>query len=181
MGSGTWTLSGTGTVWNTATTTGLTFNKNTANIVLSNTTTTARTFAGGGLTYNNLTIGGATGISTTTFTGNNTFNTLASTKTVAHTITLPASGTTTVADWTITGTSGNVVTLNSSTAATQSTLTKTGGGVISGIDYLSIQDSNATPATTWYAGANSTNVSNNTGWIFGAVPSAANSNYFLLF
>jgi hypothetical protein len=166
MGSGTWTISGAGNIWQLATTTGLTFNKDTANIVLSNTTTTARTFAGGGLTYNNLTIGGATGISTLTFTGNNTFNTLASTKTVAHTITLPAGGTTTVANWTIQGTAGNVVTLNSSSAGSQATLTKTGGGVISGIDYLSIQDSNATPGSTWYAGANSTNVSNNTGWIF---------------
>jgi hypothetical protein len=180
MGSGTWTLSGTGAVWDLATTTGFTLNKDTANIVLSDTTTTARTFAGGGLTYNNLTIGGATGISTLTFTGDNTFATLASTKTVAHTITFPASGTTTVANWTITGTVGNVVTLNSSTAATQSTLTKTGGGVISGIDYLSIQDSNATPGSTWYAGANSTNVSNNTGWTFGAyIPSTG--NMFLMF
>ena len=179
-GTGQITLTGTGTIWNIATSTGMTLNAGTSTIVLSNTTTTARTFAGGGLTYNNLTIGGTTGISTLTFTGNNTFNTLASTKTVAHTITLPASGTTTVADWTITGTSGNVVTLNSSTAATQSTITKTGGGTITGIDYLSIQDSAATPATTWYAGNNSTNVSNNTGWIFsGYVPS--NGNFFFMF
>jgi len=179
MGSGTWTLSGVGSVWNLATVTALTFNKDTANILLSDTTITARTFAGGGLTYNNLTIGGATGISTLTFTGSNTFGTIASTKTVAHTITLPASGTTTVANWTATGRSGNVLTINSSTAATQSTLTKTGGGVISGLDYLSIQDSNATPSLTWYAGANSTNTSNNTGWIFTAAPS--NGNFFFLF
>jgi hypothetical protein len=180
MGSGTWTLSGTGTVWSKGAL--ATINANTSTIELSNTTTTARTFAGGGATYNNLTIGGATGTSTLTFTGNNTFNTLASTKTVAHTITLPASGTTTVANWTITGTVGNVVTLNSSTPGTQSTLTKTGGGVISGLDYLSIRDSNATPGTlTWYAGANSTNVSNNTGWIFTAPPSLGTSNYFLMF
>ena len=178
MGSGTWTLSGTGTVWDLATTSNLTFNKDTANIVLSNTTTTARTFAGGSLTYNDLTIGGATGTSTLTFTGNNTFNTLASTKTVAHTITLPASGTTTVANWTITGTSGNVVTLNSSTPGTQSTLTKTGGGQITGINYLSISDSAATPSSTWYAGANSIDSGGNTGWIFG-LPS--DGNFFLLF
>jgi hypothetical protein len=179
MGSGTWTLSSTGTVWDTSTTTGLTLNSDTSTIVLSNTTTTARTFAGGGLTYNNLTIGGATGISTLTFTGNNTFNTLASTKTVAHTITLPASGTTTVADWTITGTAGNIVTLNSSTAGTQSTLTKTGGGTIN-VSYMSIQDSNATPSNTWYApiANGNTNVSNNTGWVFSL---GSSGNYFLLF
>ena len=71
-----------------------------------------------------------------------------------------------------------MVTLNSSTPGTQSTLTKTGGGQIIGIDYLSISDSAATPSNTWYAGVNSTNGGNNTGWIFG-LPS--NGNYFLLF
>ena len=165
MGSGTWTLSGTGTVWNFATTTNLTFNKNTANIVLSDTSTTARTFAGGGLTYNNLTIGGSTGISTLTFTGTNTFNTLASTKTVAHTITFP-NVTTTVSDWTIKGTAGNVVTLTRTGASGTFTLAKSGGGVISGINYLSISNSTASPTNTWYAGANSTNGGGNTNWLF---------------
>lgn len=164
MGSGTWTISGAGNIWQLATTTGLTFNKDTANIVLSNTTTTARTFAGGGLTYNNLTIGGATGISTLTFTGNNTFNTLASTKTVAHTITLPAGNTTTVADWTIQGTAGNVVTLNSSTPGVQATLTKTTASPPVNTYYMDIKDSNATPGyNTWYA-LSSTDSGNNTGW-----------------
>lgn len=179
MGSGTWTLSGTGTVWDIATTTGLTLNPNTSTILLSNTTTSARTFAGGGLTYNNLTIGGATGTSALTFTGSNTFNTIASTKTVAHTITFTAGTTTTVSNWTATGTLGNVVTINSSSAGSQATLNKTGGGVISGINYLSIRDSNATPGSTWFAGGNSTNVSNNTGWLFkGFSPTNGNFLFF---
>jgi hypothetical protein len=38
-------------------------------------------------------------------------------------------------------------------------------------DYLVIQDSTATGMRYWYAGANSVNVSNNTGWIFTATPS----------
>jgi len=169
MGSGTWTLSGTGTVWNLATTTNLTFNKDTANIVLSDTSTTARTFAGGGRTYNNLTIGGATGTSTLTITGTNTFDTLASTKTVAHTIIFP-NVTTTVSNWTITGTVGNVVTLTRTGASGTFTLAKSGGGVISGIDYLSISNSTASPTNTWYAGANSTNGGGNTNWLFTAGP-----------
>lgn len=177
MGSGTWTLSGTGTVWNLATTTNLTFNKNTANIVLSNTTTTARTFAGGGRTYNNLTIGGATGTSTLTITGTNTFDTLASTKTVAHTIVFP-NVTTTVSNWTITGTAGNVVTLSRTGASGTFTLAKSGGGVISGVDYLSISNSTASPTNTWYAGANSTDGGGNTNWLFTAAPVTVNSNFF---
>ena len=180
MGSGTWTLSGTGTVWNLATTTNLTFNKNTANIVLSDTSTTARTFAGGGLTYNNLTIGGATGTSTLTITGANTFNTLASTKTVAHTITFPNS-TTTVSNWTATGTVGNVVTLTRTGASGTFTLAKSGGGVISGVDYLSISNSTASPASTWYAGANSTDGGGNTNWLFTVAPTVtANGNFFFM-
>jgi hypothetical protein len=179
MGSGTWTLSSIGTVWNCDTSTNLTVNPGTSTIVLSTTSTSSRTFAGGGLTYNNLTIGGATGISTLTITGSNTFNTIASTKTVAHTIRFTAGTTTTVSNWTVTGTVGNIVTINSSSPGTQATLTKAGGGVVSGINYLSIQDSNATPGSTWFAGGNSTNVSNNTGWLFkGFSPTNGNFLFF---
>jgi hypothetical protein len=176
MGSGTWTLSGTGNIWATNTTTGLTFNKNTANIVLSDVSTTARTFAGGGLTYNNLTIGGSTGISTLTITGANTFDTLASTKTVAHTIVFPNS-TTTVNNFTITGTVGNVVTLSRTGASGTWTISKSSGGIISGLNYLSISNSTASPISTWYAGANSTDGGGNTNWIFTAILTI-NSGFF---
>jgi len=165
MGSGTWTLSGTGTVWDLATTTGLTFNLNTANITLSDTSTTARTFAGGGLTYNVLTIGGPTGTSTTTLTGTNTFSELTSTKTVAHTIVFP-NATTTVTTFSISGSAGNLVTLSRTGASGTFTLTKSGSGLVRR-DYLSISNSTATPAGTWYAGANSVDGGGNTGWNFG--------------
>jgi len=156
MGSGTWTLSGTGTVWDTAATTGLTFNKGTANIVLSNTTTFARTFAGGGLTYNKLTIGGATGTSALTIQGSNTFSEIDSTKTVAHTITLTNGTTTTVTTWSVKGTAGNVVTLQSPVAGSSYTLAKAGGGFLTGIDYLNVRDAIGSPISdTWYIGANS--------------------------
>lgn len=141
LGAMVWSLTGTGTVWNAPTTTGLTFTPGTSKISLTGTTATARTFAGGNLTYNNLEIGGATGISTLTVTGSNTFNTISSTKTVAHTITFTAGTTTTVADWTVTGTAGKVVTIGSATAASHN-LVKTGGGNIS-VDYMSISRSNA--------------------------------------
>ncbi len=170
MGSGTWTLSGTGSVWNTPLGAPITF-AGTATIVLSDTSTTARTFAGDGRYYNKLTIGGTTGISTLTITGANTFGELASTKTVAHTITFPATQITTIGKWSVTGTVGNVVTVNSSTAATAFTLS-IAGPANSGIDYLSVRD--CTVLTTspgeFYVGANSTNVSNNTRVVFTATP-----------
>lgn len=178
MGSGTWTLAGTGFVWNLNTSTNMTLNPSTSTIVLSDTSATARTFAGGGLTYYNLTIGGTTGTSTLTFTGSNTFNTLSSTKTVAHTIAFTASTTNTFTNFNINGTAGNVVTIGSASASNH-TLAKAGGGTVTA-DYLSISRSTATPTLTWLA-TNSTDGGNNSGWYFGAFPSLANGNYFLLF
>ena len=149
MGSGTWTLSGTGTVWDFS---GGIFYKGTADILLSDMTTTARTFNGAALSYNKLTIGGATGVSSLTITGNNQFTELASTKTVAHTIAL---GTTiqTFGKWSVTGTVGNVVTLTG-TGTSHSLV----GACTDGIDYLvmgSIGFASTSPAE-FYAGANST-------------------------
>jgi len=152
MGSGTWTITSTGTVWNFATPTNLSFYKGTADIVLSSTSTSSRSFNGGGLSYNKLTIGGATGTSTTTISNNNSFTELASTKTVAHTIGL-GSTTQTFGKWSVTGTSGNVVTLTGT--GTNHILA---GSCTSGIDYLNIGSIrfSANSPGEFYAGSNST-------------------------
>jgi hypothetical protein len=180
MGSGLWTLSGTGNVWNLGTTaTNITFNKDTADILLSDTSSTARTFIGGGLTYNKLTIGGATGTSVLTLSGNNTIAELASTKTVAHTITLNANGLT-IDTWTVTGTSGNVVTFNSSSVGGRRTFTLT--NATSGIDYMDVKDIGVTDANRFYVGANSIDSGNNLNVIFTAAPAiTATGNFFMLF
>ena len=179
MGSGLWTLSGTGsTVWFTPNTAGLTFNKDTANILLSNTTTSGRTFSGGNLTYNKLTIGGTTGTSGLNIAGSSTFSELASTKTVAHTISIINNPT--ITTWSVTGTAGNVVTVNSSSVGTQRTLTITNKTI--DIDYLSVTDINSTNLNpvTFYAGANSTNGGNNTGVAFIARTTASPQNAHIL-
>lgn len=153
MGSGTWTLSGSGSVWSASGSS--TFIKGTANIVLSSTSTSARTFAGGNLSYNKLTIGGTTGTSTLTITGNNQFTELASTKTVAHTIAL---GTTslTLGAWTVSGSAGNVVTVSGTATITIA------GARVSGVDYLALGTTtiSATSPGEFYAGANSTGGTN---------------------
>lgn len=170
MGSGLWTLGGAGTVWNTATTTNLTFNKNTANILLSNTSTLGRAFNGGGLSFNKLTIGGATGTSPFSLNGANTFSELASTKTVAHTIRFAASANGTTIDvWSVTGTTGNIVTVDSNVAGIQRNFNLT--NVTSGIDYLSVKDIAVNQANRFYVGANSTDGGNNLNVIFTAPPS----------
>jgi hypothetical protein len=152
MGSGVWTFGASSTVWDmTTNATGLTFSGASSTIVLSDTTTSARTFAGGGLTYGTLTIGDTTGISQTTISGANTFSTISSTKTVAHTITFSANQT--INTWSVTGTSGNVVTLNSNSATVPRILTIT--NQTSGIDYLDVINITAPLApVTFYAGAN---------------------------
>ena len=174
MGSGLWTISGTGTggasAWNLGTNiSNLTFNKDTANILLSNTSTTAREFRGSstGLSFNKLTIGGATGTSVTTITGNSSFTELASTKTVAHTVSI-SSNLGTIDTWSITGTVGNVVTVNSSTAGSRRTFSLT--NVTTGIDYLSVKDIGVNQANRFYVGANSIDGGNNLNVIFTASP-----------
>lgn len=176
LGTGTWTISGSGNCWNCSSAT-ITGN---GEIVLSNNTTTARSFIGNtGSVYGKLTIGGGTSTSTTTITGvTMTFSEIASTKTVAHTIVFPNT-TTTVGDFTVQGSAGNVVTLSRTGASGTFTLAKSGGGVVSS-DYLSISNSAATPSNTWYAGANSTNGGGNTGWIFTAAPGGGNFIAFFM-
>ena len=152
MGSGLWTLTSTSTIWSVTSASAFTFYKGTADILLSDTSTAARTFTGGGLSYNKLTIGGATGTSTLTINDNNQFTELASTKTVAHTIAL-GSTTQTFGKWSVTGTSGNVVTLTGTGTSHQLV-----GSCTSGIDYLAIGSIRfaATSPAEFYAGANST-------------------------
>jgi hypothetical protein len=158
MGSGTWTITGTSAIWSFGT--APTVYCGTANIVLSNNTTSSRTFNGGGRVYNKLTIGGATSTSTTTFANSDIFSELASTKTVAHTIALSSS---TFGAWTVTGTAGNVVTISGTATITIA------GARVSGVDYLAL--GTTTVSTTspgeFYAGANSTG---GTGFILTAAP-----------
>lgn len=181
MGSGLWTVTGTGTVW-AVSATNLTFNKNTANILLSDTSTTARDFsAGSGVAYNKLTIGGTTGTSTLTILGmssGTSFTELASTKTVAHTILFTASFGT-IDTWSITGTSGNVVTVGSTTTSRRNfTLTNP----TSGINYLSVSNIGELSANKFAVGANSTDGGNNSNVYFTASPpSLASGSMLMLF
>lgn len=153
MGASVWTCPGTGSVWSmgTASPVNWVVTPGTYEIILSDTGTGNRTFDGSGYYFNKLTIGGATGTSTTTISGSNTFGEFASTKTVAHTI---AFGTTiqTFGKWSVSGSSGNVVTLTGTSTSFQLK-----GACTSGIDYLdigSIRFQSTSPGE-FYAGANS--------------------------
>lgn len=154
----------TGTAFNNAAPTNYTTTAGTGTGEIRMTAATGKTFAGGGSTFNcTLSNNGAGAL---TITGSNTFTTLAN-GVQPTTFTFTAGTTTTVTNWSVSGTAGNLVTINSATAAAH-TLSKASGTVSA--DYLSITNSTATGGATWYAGANSTDVSGNTGWIFTAPP-----------
>lgn len=182
MGSGTWTTTSTATatVWSSGGVAAATINAQTSTIAITGVSANTRTFGGGAQTYNivSYTTAGSTGI--LNVTGSNTFKTLNfSDVTNARTLRFTAGTTTTITTaFNVNGTAGKLMTIGSITAASHA-LSYTGVGYVSS-DYLSISRSDATPASTWYAGANSTDGGNNSGWVF-TIPPANTGNFFLMF
>ncbi len=172
VGSGTWSIGGSGTAWNVSAT-NLTV---TGSGTISFTSASAKTFAGGSETYTNITVnqGGAGAL---TISGVNTLGNISNTYSATGATTITFAGNQTVSNFTAAGEAGRLLTINSSVNGTARTLTKTTGTV--NVDYVSIRDSTATGGAVWTAGVNSVNVSNNTGWIFTAAPPSTGN--FLMF
>jgi hypothetical protein len=158
-GVGTWTLNGTGTVWDVDTSTNLTLTDS-GTIKLTNNSSSAKTFAGGGKTYGNY-WNATAGTGTVTMTGSNTFSGF--TSDAGRTNLFTAGTTQTMGSCSINGTLGNVITLGS-TASSQFYLVKSGGGTVTA-PYVSASYSNVSPALTWYQGTSFNNGGNNTGWV----------------
>jgi len=117
-----------------------------------------------------LTIGSSTGVTVTIDTINNSVTPSA--------FTFTSGATYNVTNFNVNGTAGNLVTITASATPTAAILSTT-SSVIS-CNYLSIKDSNPTQVSTWYAGANSTLVSNTGNWVFTAPPAGSTGNFFLL-
>lgn len=163
--SGILTLTGTGAVW-TLSGSGYTLSSTAANnIVISDTSASSKTFNGGANIWNQVTVTGG-GSGAVIFAGGDTFTFLI--VNAPKTVTFTAGTTTTIQKaFVATGSSGNVITLQSSTGASAWTISKA-SGIVNNLDWVSIQDSTATGGAAWYAGVNSTSVSGNTGWTFSA-------------
>lgn len=146
------------TNWNFGTTTGLTFSGASSTITVPG-AGSFQTFAGGGLTYGTVVIPGPI---VTNITGSNTFNILQIT-TSAYVNFLPGT-TQTLTNLFANGSTGNLITIATNTSGSSATLSKS-SGVVS-CDFLKVQDSIATGGADWYAGANSSSVSGNSGWQF---------------
>lgn len=171
IGSGTWTISGTAP-W-TVTSSGMTVT-GTGTIALDS--ASSKTFAGGGGNYSGITVDNA-GAGALVVTGSNTIGTL-SNSVQPTTFSFTAGTTQTITNWSVSGTLGNLVTIQSATAASH-TLSKSTGTVSA--DYLTISRSTATSSgATWYAGANSTDGSNNSGWVFTAPAAGTSGGNFLM-
>ena len=172
LGSGTWTVNGSGdSAWNCAIASSLIVT-GTGKITL--TSASAKTFNSGGSsgTSTSWPILENSGAGELAILGTNSFTTIQNS--VAPTaFSFPSFNTTTVTNFNVNGTAGNLVTIDSTSSGTRATLSKSSGAVSAA--YLSIKDSNATGGATWSA-SNSVDAGNNLGWLFGGT-----SNFFMLF
>jgi hypothetical protein len=143
----------------------LTLDTGTSTIILTNSGTNAQTFAGGGLTYNNVVVKGA-GDYNLTVTGNNTFNTLTIDATEAiKTITGTAGSTQTIRELVVINPLARAVTINSSGAA----WTLTGQRGKFEAKYLALTNVSTDRRYTYYAPGGTDN-GGNTYWLFEKKP-----------
>jgi hypothetical protein len=139
-------------------------NAGTSTIKFTNSSSSTKTFGGGGKTYNIVWFAPGAGTGGFYITGANTFNELKDDGSVGHTITFPVSITQTVTTFNINGSSAaNRLQLRSSFNGTRFILSKSSGDVV--VDYLDIKDSQAQGGATWTAD-HPINNGNNSGWVF---------------
>lgn len=139
------------------------------NIILNAGTSTIRAIGGSGQliaankTLYNVELATGSTITIPASSPNTTINTLSNTVSPAA-ITFPSSATTFVNNFNLSGTAGNLVTIRSTTAGTQATLSKASGTVT--VTYVDLQDSNAIGGAVWDARGPTNVIGNNvTGWL----------------
>ena len=175
LGSGTWNLYKPDLVWS-MNGSGLSITPGTAVIDIKDTSATAKTFAGGSLSYGTLRHT-ATGSAALTITGNNTFAALDLECTTARTITFPASGTQTVTGTlTLLGAAGQLLSLRSSATPTKWYI----NAATTSAQYFDVKDSTASgPGTPIDDSTGGVDSGNNIGWLFVAGGPAGYSSTLL--
>ena len=162
------------TSFNNAQPTNFTTTAGTGTGTISMTAATAKTFVGGGSTYNcTLNQGGAGAL---TITGSNTFDNITNTVQPASVLFTAGTTSTFLSGFSLSGTAGNLITIGSDTAASH-TLSKASGTV--SVSFCSISYSSATGGAIWRALTANGNVDggNKTGWIF----STGSGNFLMFF
>lgn len=174
-GNGTWTATGTGTnPFQMATAgNGLTFNAEGSTIILSGGGAGVKQFTGAGQTYNIATFQG----DNNTLINSNTFATInAQSPGGANGLRFTGNTTTTITtSFTVNATSTAARQIATSTTGSLFVLNYTGVGTVC-VDYVNLSRSVGSPGSTWYAGANSLDSGNNSGWTFSACPAPGSSS-----
>lgn len=140
--------------WFISVPTNLTFSVGTSSIIMSG---AAPTFTGGGLTYNIVTLTGAS----ITIADSNTYGTL--TFTAGKTVIITSATTQTYTSLVANGTPASKVTIRSTSAGSAAIMSRSSGNQV--IRNISLKDITATGGATFYA-LGTTNVSGNTGWSY---------------
>ena len=153
-------LGGTSSSGFSGSNTGTTFNIAGASVIFT-TSGTALFNAGGNTTFPAVTMGGTGQLIIGQASTSPTITTLSNTVQPCTISLLSTITRLNVTNFNLSGTAGNLVTLNSSVAGTQANIRKTSGTV--NAYYLNIQDSLADGGAVWYANS-SINGTNNTGW-----------------
>lgn len=144
MGSGVFTINGQGTPWSVS---AATVNAGTSTIFITDTSSNAKTFAGGGKTYYDLKIAGG-GSGAVIITGANTFNRIYTDGGGTKSVTLPGSTTTTLLSGLGLANGTNVITFTAS--AGSATLSKAAGNL--SWDYINLTNIPSTGGAKFYAG-----------------------------
>lgn len=170
---------GTSTINITNTATAVNFSMDITNLtysfssstIVQNTTANTSTFAGGGATYGTLTYNVAGSTGELDITGSNSFAAINfSDASNARSLKFTSGTTTTIRNgngFNVRGTSGKLMTIDTITGTGTFTLTSTN---IQSTDYMNVIRSTVDASPKWYAGANSTDGTGNTNWLFTAAP-----------
>ena len=174
MGSGTWSLNGSGTVWDCATSTGLNVTPETA--VISLTSPLSKTFAGGGKTWPTLR---QTGTGQLTITGSNSFTDIQNTVQPCTVLFEAGSTNTFDSDFSLSGTGTAARVTIGSTASPSPFYLEASFGEVS-VVYCSLSNSRVISPNKWYALLNQGNLNTggNEGWVFSVVSPGAFMAFF---
>jgi hypothetical protein len=173
LGTGTWTIANS---WECTTGTNLAVTPSTSTILM--TSASAKSFNGGGGSYGTVRQAGTGAL---TIRQNNSFGNLTNITTSPVTVTFESGSTQTFTTFGLSGVSGNVCTINSTTPGVRFSLAKSSGTV--NVSYMSIQDSAATGGAAWYSllTDNNTDEGNNAGWYFVEPPLTNPTQFMFMF
>lgn len=158
MGNGTWTLTGTGTIWNSLTTTSLTFNANSSILTCTATTASARNITPGGLTFSTINISANTSGGLFQLNGASTIGTL--NVSGPSFLQIPSTATTTITTLSVTGSSGSPIMIKTNSDGTAGTISIASNAPT--ISWAGIRDVTCTGGATFTA-TDSFDLGHNTG------------------